>query len=128
MNCRIKFGLAWPATVGRPVEIFPYNSLSVYNSLSAAIHLYMIRPLEKIKVRNFQVGKLSNLNGGKFQNRTLCGVATTPPQRPRKAAERFLAFVDPFSKGAPHSVSHSCSVHNMPILVLQTKNEKSSRK
>ena len=64
-------------------------------------------------------------NGGKFYNRTVCGVATTPPQRPRKGAERFLAFEDPFSKeGALHSVSHSRSVHNMPILVLQTKNEK----
>ena len=63
--------------------------------------------------------------GVKFYNRTVCGVATTPPQRPRKGAERFLAFEDPFSKeGAPHSVSHSRSVHNMPILVLQTKNEK----
>ena len=63
--------------------------------------------------------------GEKFHNRTVCGVATTPPQRPRKGAERFLAFEDPFSKeGAPHSVSHSRSVHNMPILVLQTKNEK----
>ena len=44
VNCRINF---WPArpTVGRPAHIFSYNSLSVYNSLSAAIHLYMIRPI-----------------------------------------------------------------------------------
>ena len=32
-------------TVGRPAQIFFNNSLSVYNSHSAAIHLYMIRPL-----------------------------------------------------------------------------------
>ena len=42
VNCRIKFGLAQP-TDGRPAQILSYNSLSVYNSLSAAIHLYMIR-------------------------------------------------------------------------------------
>ena len=41
VNCWIKFGLA-RLTVGRPAQIFSYNSLSVYNSLSAEIHLYMI--------------------------------------------------------------------------------------
>ena len=44
VNFRIKFGLARPK-VGRPTQIFSYNSLSVCNSLSAAIHLYMIWPL-----------------------------------------------------------------------------------
>ena len=44
VNCRIKFGLAGPR-VGRPAQVFSYNSLSVYNSLSAAIHLYMIRAI-----------------------------------------------------------------------------------
>ena len=46
VNCRIKFGLARP-TVGRPDQILFYNLLSVckYNSLSAAIHVYMIRLL-----------------------------------------------------------------------------------
>ena len=38
VNCKIKFGLAWP-TVGRPAQFI------FYNSLSAAIHLYMIRPI-----------------------------------------------------------------------------------
>ena len=40
VNCRIKFGLAQPTVVGRPAQIFSYNSLSVNNSLSASIHLY----------------------------------------------------------------------------------------
>ena len=44
VNCRIKFGLARP-TVGRSAHISSYNSLSVYNSLSSAIHLYMIQPI-----------------------------------------------------------------------------------
>ena len=34
-------------TVGRPTQFFSCNSLSVYNSLSAAIHLHMIRPIVK---------------------------------------------------------------------------------
>ena len=46
MNCRIKFGLVRPTTVGRPTQFFFYNSLSVYNSVSAAIHLHMIRPID----------------------------------------------------------------------------------
>ena len=29
---------------GKPAQILSYNSLLIYNSLSAAIHLYMIRP------------------------------------------------------------------------------------
>ena len=49
VNCRKKFGLAWPK-VNRPAHIFSYNLFSVYNSLSAAIHLYMIRPLEQAGV------------------------------------------------------------------------------
>ena len=36
VNCMVKFGLAWPI-IGRPAQIliffFPYNLLSVYNSL-----------------------------------------------------------------------------------------------
>ena len=43
VNCRIKFGLA-PPTFGRPAQMFSHNSLSVSNSLSAAIHLYTIQP------------------------------------------------------------------------------------
>ena len=42
VNCRIKFGLVCKLLQTSP--IFFINSLSVYNSLSAAIHLYMIRP------------------------------------------------------------------------------------
>ena len=38
VTCRIKFGLVQPATVGRPAQKFSFNSLS------ATIHLYMIRP------------------------------------------------------------------------------------
>ena len=32
-----------PAYISKPAQIFSYNWLLVYNSLSAAIHLYMIR-------------------------------------------------------------------------------------
>ena len=45
VNCKIEFGLGRPP-VGRPVQILFYNSLSVYNSISAAIHLYVIHPLK----------------------------------------------------------------------------------
>ena len=48
VNCMIEFELARP-TVGRPAQMFSYNLLSVYNSLLAAIHLYMIRPLAFLK-------------------------------------------------------------------------------
>ena len=45
VNCRIKFGLARP-TVDRPaVQFLSYNSLLVYNSLSAAIHLTWSGPI-----------------------------------------------------------------------------------
>ena len=36
VNCRIKIGLAWPTVATAP--------MFSYNSLSAAIHLYMIQP------------------------------------------------------------------------------------
>ena len=36
----------WAA--GLPAQILPRNTFSVYNSLSATIHLYMIRPYKWI--------------------------------------------------------------------------------
>ena len=60
MNCRIKFELARP-TVGRPVQIVSYNSLSVYNSLLAAIYLYMILPIKTYKPKFEQKYKLKYL-------------------------------------------------------------------
>ena len=44
VNCRKKFGLVCQL-LAEPALILFYNSLSVYNSLSAAIHLYMIQAL-----------------------------------------------------------------------------------
>ena len=44
VNCRKNFGLAWQL-LAKPDQSFSYNSLSVYNSLSAPIHLYMMRAL-----------------------------------------------------------------------------------
>ena len=41
VNCRIKFGLVCQL-LAEAAQILSYNSRSVYNSLSAAIHLYMI--------------------------------------------------------------------------------------
>ena len=45
VNCSKKFGLGCQL-LAEPAQILSYNSLSVYNSLSAAIQLYMIRPLD----------------------------------------------------------------------------------
>ena len=41
VNCRKKFGLVCQL-LAEPAQILPYNSLLVYNSLSAAIRLCMI--------------------------------------------------------------------------------------
>ena len=42
-DCRIKFGLVFYQLLAEPAQILSYNYFSVYNSLSAAIHLHMIR-------------------------------------------------------------------------------------
>ena len=41
VNCRKKIGLV-SQLLAEPAQNFPFNTLSVYNSLSAAFHLYMI--------------------------------------------------------------------------------------
>ena len=41
----------------KPAQILTYNSLSLYNSLSASIHLYMIRAIVVIKQREDTEGE-----------------------------------------------------------------------
>ena len=57
VNCRKKFGLVCQL-LAEPAQILFYNSLSVYNSLSAAIQLYMILPLVEVcRRRTIQIGR-----------------------------------------------------------------------
>ena len=48
-ECRIKFWLVCQL-LAEPAQISSFNSLSVNNSFSAAIHLYMIRALKYLPV------------------------------------------------------------------------------
>ena len=70
VNYRIKFGLARPTLADQP-NFPPYNSHSVYKSLSAAIHLYMIRPLPNPKWFSYGFFSPQNLQCCEFCDQIL---------------------------------------------------------